>query len=83
VLPFVHAWDGIVSCLRTRSFEETLGLAERALGKKTNLVAERNTGVVGETIVVAECGEWKFVGVRRLHAWPFDYMNAFLARKQV
>jgi hypothetical protein len=83
VLPFVHAWDGVVSCLRTGSFEETLGLTERALGKKANLVGERNTGVVGEKIVVAECGEWKFVGVRRLHTWPFGYMNAFLVRKQV
>jgi hypothetical protein len=83
VLPFVQAWDGVVSCLRTRSFEETLGLAERALGERASVVSQRDTGVVGERVIVAECGEWKFVGVRRLHTWPFGYMNAFLARKKV
>jgi hypothetical protein len=83
VLPFVQAWDGVVSCLRTRSFEETLRLAERALGDKARVVSEKDTSVVGEKVVVAECGEWKFIGVRRLHTWPFGYMNAFLARKEV
>ncbi|KAI4773124.1 hypothetical protein E4T52_11896 [Aureobasidium sp. EXF-3400] len=83
VLPFVQAWDGVVSCLRTRSFEETLGLAEQALGDKARVVSERDTGVLGEKVVVAECGEWRFVWVRRLHTWPFGYMNAFLARKKV
>jgi IS4 transposase len=81
VLSFVQAWDGMVSCLRTRSFEETSRLTERALGKKASLVGERNTGVVGERIVVTECGEWKVLGVRRLQTWPFGYMNTFLARK--
>jgi hypothetical protein len=47
VLSFVQAWDGMVSCLRTRSFEDTSRLTERALGKKASLVGERNTGVVG------------------------------------
>lgn len=83
VLPFVQAWDGIVSCLRTRNFRETLALAERALGERARIVDQRDTGVVGEKIIVAECEGWKFVGVRRLHTWPFGYMNAFLARKQV
>jgi hypothetical protein len=83
VLPLVQAWDGVVSCLRTRSFEETLRLAERALGDKARVVSEKDTSVVGEKVVVAECGEWKFIGVRRLHTWPFGYMNAFLARKEV
>jgi hypothetical protein len=83
VLPFVQAWDGVVSCLRTRSFEETLRLAERALGERARVVSEKNTGVVGEKVTVVECGEWKFVGVRRLHTWPFGYVNAFLARKKV
>jgi hypothetical protein len=79
----VQAWDGVVSCLRTRSFEETLRLAERALGERARVVSEKNTGVVGEKVTVVECGEWKFVGVRRLHTWPFGYVNAFLARKKV
>jgi hypothetical protein len=80
---FVQAWDVVVRCLRTRSLEETLGLAERALRKKASVVGEKKTGVVGEKIVVAELREWKFVGVRRLYTWPFGYMNTSLARKQV
>ena len=82
-LPFVQAWDGVVSCLRTRNFRETLALAETALGERAKIVEEREIGVVGEKTVVAECGDWKFVGVRRLHTWPFGYVNAFLARKRV
>lgn len=83
VLPFVQAWDGVVSCLRTRNFNETLALAEKALGEKARVISEESTAVRGEKITVAECAEWKFVGVRRLHTWPFGYMNAFLARKKV
>ncbi|KAI5200529.1 hypothetical protein E4T39_05651 [Aureobasidium subglaciale] len=82
VLPFVQAWDGLVSCLRTRSFEETLSLAERALEDKAKIVTYENTKV-DEKVTVAVCGDWKFVGVRRLHTWPFGYMNAFLAQKRV
>lgn len=83
ILPFVQAWDGVVSCLRTRTFEETLALAEGALGEKARIVEDRATGGVGEKIIVAECAGWRFLGVRRLHTWPFGYMNAFLARKQI
>jgi len=83
VLPFVQAWDGLVSCLRTRNFNETSALAEKALGEKARVISVENTAVKGEKITVAECAEWKFVGVRRLHTWPFGYMNAFLARKTV
>ena len=83
ILPFVQAWDGLVSCLRTRNFYETLALAEEALGEKAKVISEKQTTVKGEKIIVAECGQWNFVGVRRLHTWPFGYMNAFLARKKV
>lgn len=82
VLPFVQAWDGLISCLRTRTFEETLALAEKALGAKAKLISTDDTGAVGETTTVAVCGDWKFVGVRRLHTWPFGYVNAFLAQKR-
>lgn len=83
ILPFVQAWDGVVSCLRTRDFDETLQLAEKALGEKARIISEKNTAGKGEKTTVAECAEWKFVGVRRLHTWPSGYMNAFLARKNV
>ncbi|THZ24665.1 hypothetical protein D6C89_04800 [Aureobasidium pullulans] len=82
VLPFVQAWDGLVSCLRTRTFEETLALAEKALGQKAKLVSSEDTEI-GERVTVAICGDWKFVGVRRLHTRPFGYMNAFLGQKRL
>ncbi|KAI4718755.1 hypothetical protein E4T48_05045 [Aureobasidium sp. EXF-10727] len=59
VLPFVQAWDGLVSCLRTRSFAETLRFAERALGEKARVVEDKRIGVVGERVVVARCGRWR------------------------
>ncbi|CAD0084530.1 unnamed protein product, partial [Aureobasidium vineae] len=83
ILPFVQAWDGLVSCMRTRTFAETLGFAEKTLGEKARVMEEKRMGVVGERVIVAQCGQWRFIGVRRLHTWPFGYVNAFLARKEV
>lgn len=87
VLPFVQLWDGLVSCFRTRTFSETLSLAEMALGEKAKVVerlhSDRPRGSKGhEDISVAVCGDWRFTNVRALHTWPFGYMNAVVGHKR-
>ncbi|GAB7350230.1 hypothetical protein MBLNU459_g0883t1 [Dothideomycetes sp. NU459] len=84
VLPFVLAWDGLVSCLRTRTFAEVLVLAEQALGEKATVgpVERAADGRRERTTAVALCGDWKFTSVRELHTWPFGYMNAVVGQKR-
>lgn len=72
LLPAVQAWDGAVSCLRTRTFEEVVGL-----------VAGREEGVVvrgeEEGMQWAEVGGWVFEGGRKVHTWPLGYVNWVVA----
>lgn len=84
VLPFVQLWDGLVSCLRTRTFAEVLSLAETALGEKAKIieVASEEKGGSREDITIALCGDWRFTRVRSLHTWPFGHMNAVVGHKR-
>jgi len=76
VLPFVHTWDGLVSCLRTRTFGEMSELVDRVL-------VERRQGVgVGKVHGGSEEDEWTFSRVRERHTWPFGYMNAFVGIRE-
>lgn len=87
ILPFVQLWDGLVSCLRTRTFTEVLRLAEVALNQKAKTVDKIHTDHAKEggheDISVAMCGDWRFTKVRALHTWPFGYMNAVVGHKIV
>lgn len=81
ILPFVQAWDGMVSCLRTRTFPEILALTEQALGEKAK-VGEADRMSNGITTTVALCGDWRLTSVRMRHTWPFGYMNAVVGQKR-
>lgn len=81
ILPFVQAWDGLVSCLRTRTFPEVLLLAEQALGEKAK-VGPVEQYADGKTTTVALCGDWRMMSVRQRHTWPFGYMNAVVGQKR-
>lgn len=69
VLPFVHTWDGIVSCLRTRTNGELARLVDLVM------VEEKRGLRDGEGIGI---GVWTISEVRQRHTWPFGYMNAFI-----
>ncbi|KAF1345473.1 hypothetical protein BDV97DRAFT_361171 [Delphinella strobiligena] len=87
VLPFVQMWDGLVSCLRTRTFVEMLRLVEMGLGEKVKMVqvgfSQSTKGRrAGEEVSMAVCGDWSFTWVRSLHTWPFGYMNVIIGQKR-
>ena len=74
VLPSLHAFDGLVSCLRTRTFGEFVGLVDRAMGR------QRGLGEFDSEAVVRR-GDWAFTNRRVLHTWPLGYMNATVGIK--
>ncbi|KAM0719731.1 hypothetical protein Q7P37_003864 [Cladosporium fusiforme] len=74
VLPPMHAFDGMVSCLRTRTFEEFVDLLDAALGKNHR----RNAS---SPLVTVQRGDWVFTNYRVLHTWPVGYMNAIVGTR--
>ncbi|KAK4902620.1 hypothetical protein LTR27_000558 [Elasticomyces elasticus] len=63
ILPFVHSFDGFVSCLRTRTFDETLRLVEDVQGGQSNMHGNDSNGDVTQR------KSWQFSHVRALHTW--------------
>lgn len=76
VLPAVHSFDGLVSCLRTRTFGETIRLVEEVQGAQ-----KLGESVFEGNAVLAQRGEWLFEYSRRLHTWPLGYMNVISGKK--
>ncbi|RMZ34461.1 hypothetical protein D0859_01397 [Hortaea werneckii] len=75
LLPFLHSWDGFVSCLRTRTFAEFMSLVERVQGNcKGDHISRRGDAVAAH-------GDWLFSHSRRLHTWPLGYMEVTFGRK--
>ena len=74
VLPSLHAFDGLVSCLRTRTFGEFVGLVDRAMGRQRGLGEFYSEAVIRR-------GDWAFTNRRVLHTWPLGYMNATVGIK--
>ena len=66
VVPFVLAFDGWVSCMRTRT------------GHEVNMMVEKAIEELGE----AQTGQWKMQWGSELHTWPIGRMEWFVAVKQ-
>ena len=80
VLPVVMTWDGLVSCLRTREFEEVVRLLEHAGQEGEEKIEVKRTG---EACIDARIGglRWVLEGQRKRHTWPVGYMNVVVGRK--
>lgn len=74
VLPALHSFDGLVSCLRTRTFSEFILLLDQTLGKQHGLRSSDPSATVRR-------GDWIFTNQRVLHTWPLGYMNATVGMK--
>ena len=74
VLPALHSFDGLVSCLRTRTFEEYVQLLDDSLGLKHQSKASG-------PLVTVQRGDWVFTNRRTLHTWPLGYMNVIIGMK--
>ena len=75
ILPAVHAYDGFVSCLRTRTFAETMRLVDSVQKSPKR----RDGPMTGE--VMCTQGGWTFTNQRTLHTWPIGYMSVIFGKK--
>lgn len=75
VLPAIQCFDGFVSCLRCRTFEEIIQLVERVQVREKGKHALKGNGIV------ARRGDWIFRSQRTLHTWPLGYMNTVIGHK--
>jgi hypothetical protein len=78
VVPVVVTFDGVVSCLRTRGFEEVVALVDaedvgRSGKKDTEIAIEVDKE--GREIKVVRRNGWVLRGGSELHTWPVGYMN--------
>jgi hypothetical protein len=85
VMPFIMVFDGLVSCLRTRTFEEVLELMDndeeaRKTKKGSDVRVEIDSN--GKAIQVVRKGEWVFRSGREMHTWPLGYMNWIVGVKK-
>lgn len=71
VIPFALVFDGIVSSLRTRTFEEVLRLIDNQMisqnGNEQHNVAHQ---------------EWAFESGWKMHTWPIGYMNWIVGKRK-
>lgn len=72
IMPFVMAFDGIVSGFRTREFGEVMGL----MGERVHIEDVGEDGMKRGKLDLGEGkGIWRFEGGRRRHTWPFGHVN--------
>jgi len=72
VLPFVHSFDGFVSCLRTRTFEETLHLVDDVQSIMPVSEAKGNR---------MRTKDWEFGHATAMHTWPLGYMHITFGKR--
>lgn len=70
VVPFINTFDGLVSCLRTRSFKEVMGL-----------IGAKITGSNAKEKSAAK-DDWVFRSAYEMHSWPVGYMNYIVGFKK-
>lgn len=76
VLPVTQCLDGLVTCLRIRSFDEILRLLPKQYAySREDIKLQKN----GE---VAKLRNWQFKHLRVLHTWPIGYMNVVVGTSQ-
>jgi hypothetical protein len=84
ILPPIMAFDGIVSSLRTREFDEVMSLVDDALGLSTAASEPLETiNRSGQTVKTVQKGDWVFEGGRQMHTWPIGYLNWVVGYKTV
>lgn len=74
VLPAIHCFDGLVSCLRTRTFEEFTRLLSEVTEKQY-------LGDDKVVVLTQRAAGWSFTTMTGVHTWPCLYMNAIVGKK--
>lgn len=76
VLPITQCLDGLVTCLRIRSFDEVLRLLPKQYTHSRDDISFSREGEV------VKLGNWHFKYQRVLHTWPIGYMNVLVGTSQ-
>jgi len=79
IMPFIMAFDGVVSSLRTRTFEEILKMMPLDVNGYERSLEQNEEG---RYEVVAYNGDWVFKAGREMHTWPLGYMNWVVGYKR-
>ena len=78
IVPIINTWDGLISSLRTRSFEEVMRLMDG--GAKIDITA--TTTDEGLHIKTTRKEGWLFKAAYQMHSWPVGYMNWIVGYKK-
>jgi len=83
LLPILMGWDGIISLLRTRTFDEVVQLADSAMGWRGTKSGFGQFLTVdgGNTLRVIQRDGWVFESGRKLHTFPLGYMHWVVGRR--
>jgi hypothetical protein len=81
VLPTIMAFDGAVSSLRTREFEELIALIHNVSTEKAHDETKTENKKANKVRKTARLGPWTFEGGRETHTIPFGFMNWFVGYK--
>ena len=65
----MHSFDGFVSCLRTRTYDEVLQLVNDVHMDNGVSIAKATPGTP------IRMHNWEFSHVRGMHTWPLGYME--------
>lgn len=85
ILPCVMLFDGLVSCLRTRTWEEFVELVELTMQGQDD--EPNHVDVTPEVVswtddrMSCRLGGWGFTACRDLHTWPFGYTNFIVGKR--
>ncbi|KAJ4297884.1 hypothetical protein N0V90_005783 [Kalmusia sp. IMI 367209] len=78
---FVLQWDGIVSCLRTREFDEFLELVQKAAGVEGDIHTQHRRKST-ETPCVYQVRQWEIREHEKvLHTLPFGYVRMITGKR--
>lgn len=82
ILPFVLVWDGLISSLRVRTFDELMQLIDSATGRtNTEMRAWWRRRHPNEHRAVDRAG-WRFEGGRYLHTIPNGHLAWFIGYRR-
>ena len=70
VIPFALWFDGVISSLRTRTFDEVLQLID---GQRIDVNGDGDGSVSYD--------DWTFKAGWKMHTWPVGYMNYIVGRR--
>ncbi|KAH9844721.1 hypothetical protein Tdes44962_MAKER07131 [Teratosphaeria destructans] len=73
VLRTIYLFDGLISCIRTRTFDELVDVIGQAQGMRHGDASGMSNR--------QKLGSWEFSHTRTLHTWPVGYMSVIVGRK--